>query len=150
VLQSPCTMEYLDSATDWFQANDHWLWWLVPVSVAMFVLTPIATAWTLVRLPPDYFVKEERRPLESWENRPELRIMLLVIKNILGILLVVAGLVMLVVPGQGLLTIAVGLVLTDFPGKFRLQRWIVARKSVWRSIGWLRNRAGKPPLKRPD
>jgi hypothetical protein len=74
---------------------------------------------------------------------------LLAIKNLLGIFLIVAGLVMLLVPGQGLLTIAVGLVLTDFPGKFHLQRWIVARKSVWRSIGWLRKRTGKPPLERP-
>jgi hypothetical protein len=116
----------------------------------MFLLTPIATAWTLVRLPRDYFTKEERRPLESWDNRPALRISMLVIKNVVGILLIIAGLVMLVVPGQGLLTIAVGLVLTDFPGKFRLQRWIVKRRSVWRSIEWLRRRTGKPLLKRPD
>ena len=143
-------MEYLESITDWFQANDHWLWWLVPISIAMFVLTPIATAWTLVRLPPDYFVKEERRPLESWNDRPALRMSLLAAKNLVGIVLIVAGLVMLLVPGQGLLTIAVGLVLTDFPGKFHLQRWIVARKSVWRSIGWLRKRAGKPALQRPE
>jgi Putative transmembrane protein (PGPGW) len=142
-------MDYFESITDWFQANDHWLWWLVPISIATFLLTPIATAWTLVRLPPDYFVKEERQPLESWKHRPALRMTLLAIKNLLGVLLIMAGLVMLVVPGQGLLTIAVGLVLTDFPGKFRLQRWIVTRKGVWRSIEWLRKRAGKAGLKRP-
>jgi hypothetical protein len=72
------------------------------------------------------------------------------VKNVLGLLLIIAGLVMLLVPGQGLLTVVVGLVLTDFPGKFRLQRWIVSRKSVWRSIQWLRKRAGKEPLKRPE
>jgi hypothetical protein len=56
---------------------------------------------------------------------------------------------MLIVPGQGMLTIAVGLVLTNFPGKFRLERWIATRRSVWRSINWLRRRAGREPLERP-
>jgi hypothetical protein len=73
----------------------------------------------------------------------------LVGKNLLGAVLIVAGLLMLVVPGQGLLTIAVGLALTDFPGKFRLERWIVKRPSVWRTINWLRRRAGREPLERP-
>jgi hypothetical protein len=62
---------------------------------------------------------------------------------------VVAGLVMLVVPGQGLLTLAVGLMLMDFPGKFRLERWLATRGPVWRSLNWLRKRARRPPLERP-
>jgi hypothetical protein len=73
-----------------------------------------------------------------------------VLKNALGIVLVVAGLVMLIVPGQGLLTIAVGLMLIDFPGKYRLERWLATRRPVWRSINWLRKRAGRAPLSRPD
>jgi hypothetical protein len=53
------------------------------------------------------------------------------------------------VPGQGLLTIAVGLILLDFPGKFRLERWLATRRSVWRSLNWLRRRAGSKPLQMP-
>jgi hypothetical protein len=56
---------------------------------------------------------------------------------------------MLLVPGQGLLTIAVGLMLVDFPGKFRFERWLAVRPPVWRSINWLRKRAGRGPLERP-
>ena len=44
---------------------------------------------------------------------------------------------MLVAPGQGLLTMVVGLLLVDFPGKYRLERWLVTRQQVWRSINWL-------------
>jgi hypothetical protein len=87
--------------------------------------------------------------MESWAKRPALRLALLAGKNVLGGVLIVAGLLMLLVPGQGLLTIAVGLVLTDFPGKFRLERWLMRRRSVWRSINWLRRRAGREPLERP-
>jgi hypothetical protein len=57
---------------------------------------------------------------------------------------------MLIVPGQGLLTVAVGLTLVDFPGKFHLERWLATRGPVWRSINWLRKRAGREALKRPE
>ena len=60
-----------------------------------------------------------------------------------------AGFAMLLVPGQGLLTMAVGLMLSDFPGKYRLEQWLVSRASVWRSINWIRKRARREPLKRP-
>jgi hypothetical protein len=73
----------------------------------------------------------------------------LVVKNVIGAVLLVAGLVMLVVPGQGLLTIAVGLMLVDFPGKFRLERWLATRRPVWKAINWLRARAGREALERP-
>jgi len=70
-------------------------------------------------------------------------------KNLLGVLLVIAGLAMLVMPGQGLLTIVAGVLLIDFPGKYCLERWLVTRKTVWRSINWLRKRAGRKPLLSP-
>ena len=56
---------------------------------------------------------------------------------------------MLVTPGQGVLTIVVGMLLFDFPGKFRLERWLVTRPTVWRSINWLRERAGREPSQTP-
>jgi hypothetical protein len=142
-------MPLLDSLLDWSKSHDTLLWWLVAASVAMCALTPVAVGWALVRLPGDYFTNRRRQPLGSWTKRPALRWALLAGKNVLGIILIAAGLLMLLVPGQGLLTIAVGLVLTDFPGKFRLERWLIRRPSVWRSINWLRRRAGREPLERP-
>ena len=142
-------MSFLNSLLDWGKSNDTLIGWLVGASIAMFALTPLLVGWMLVRLPRDYFTKKRRRPLGSWKRHPALRIALLAGKNLLGVLLIAAGLLMLLVPGQGLLTIAVGLVLTDFPGKFRLERWIVKRRSVWRTINWLRRRAGREPLERP-
>ena len=60
------------------------------------------------------------------------------------------GIAMLVLPGQGLLTIVVGIVLLNFPGKYRLERWLATRSPVWRSLNWLRRRAGRPELQRPE
>lgn len=143
-------MEWIKSLLDWAQSNETLLWWLFACSVAVFLLTPIAVAWAVIRLPADYFTEKRRRPLGSWAKYPMLRLVLLVAKNLLGVVLLIAGLAMLLVPGQGLLTIAVGLILIDFPGKFRLERWIVSRPSLWRSINWLRKRAGREPLKKPS
>lgn len=142
-------MSFFNSLIEWCKSNDTLLGWVFAGSVAMFALTPIAVGCALVRLPCDYFRNERRRPLGSWVKRPAPRLALLIGKNLLGVVLLVAGLLMLFVPGQGLLTIAVGLVLTDFPGKFRLERWIVRRPSVWRSINWLRRRAGRAPMEQP-
>jgi Putative transmembrane protein (PGPGW) len=126
------------------------LWWLFAASVAMFLATPAVAGWLVVRLPTDYFTAKRRTPTAWWRRHRGLRPLVLVVKNLAGIVLVVAGLVMLVTPGQGLLTIAVGLMLVDFPGKFRVERWLATRPPVWRSINWLRCRAGRQPLERPD
>lgn len=125
------------------------LGWLFAVSAGLFVLTPLAVGWLVVRLPRDYFTAR-RRPRGVWTLSPSLRPVVLVVKNLLGAVLALAGLVMLFVPGQGLLTIAAGLMLLDFPGKYRLERWLVTRPRVWRAINWLRCRAGRVPLDHPE
>lgn len=135
---------------DWAKTHQAVVWWIVAGSAAVLLLTPIAVAWAIVQLPTDYFTREDRRPLSTWDEHRMLRPLFLVAKNLLGFVLIIAGIGMLVLPGQGLLTLVVGLVLTDFPGKFRLERWLATRRPVWRSLNWLRRRAGRPELQRPE
>ena len=61
----------------------------------------------------------------------------------------VCGALMLVLPGQGLLTLLAGLMLVEFPAKRRLELWILRRAPVLRVVQWMRSRAGKPPLDLP-
>jgi hypothetical protein len=68
------------------------------------------------------------------------------LKATLGVTFIIAGLAMLVLPGQGILTILVGMMLLNFPGKYQIERWLVTRRPVARSINWLRRRANKGPL----
>jgi hypothetical protein len=68
------------------------------------------------------------------------------VKNLMGYVLIAAGIAMLVLPGQGMVTMLLGIILVDLPGKYRLERWLVARGPVFRSINWLRRRAGRDPL----
>lgn len=131
---------------EWIQSNDTLLFWLGTTSVLVFLGTLAAVPWLVTRIPHDYFT-HRRRLRGPWANwRPALRGLLIAGKNLLGAVLVVGGLAMLVLPGQGVMTILAGIVLLDLPGKYRLERWVVGRPSVLRSVNWFRRRAGRPPL----
>jgi UPF0716 family protein affecting phage T7 exclusion len=69
---------------------------------------------------------------------------------VIGGVLVVLGALMLVLPGQGILTILAGLFVMRFPQKRRLLARALAGKRVQRSLNYVRRRLGKAPLKFPD
>jgi hypothetical protein len=129
--------------------NESLLWILGTVSVVTFVGTLIAVPVLVARIPTDYF-STPRRHATAWDERhPFLRVTGLVAKNVLGALLIVAGIGMLVLPGQGILTILMGIVLTDFPGKYRLERWLIRRRAVRRAVNWIRRKAGQAAIEAP-
>ncbi len=98
----------------------------------------------------DYFLAETPAPEDSFKGRhPVIRWVALISKNLLGSLLVLAGIAMLALPGQGLLTILLGLVVMNFPGKRKLELRIIHFPKVLRSINWIRAKAEQPPLKLP-
>ena len=74
------------------------------------------------------------------------RLVVIVLKNILGLMLLVLGLLMLVLSGQGILTLLAGLVLLDFPGKFLLLRWLARKERVLRALNWIRKKGHKEPF----
>jgi hypothetical protein len=115
-------------------------------SVVAFVATLMIVPLLVVRIPSDYFAHGKRTG-EIWAGRYAAeRWIILIAKNMLGYILVAAGIIMLVLPGQGILTIVIGMALLNFPGKYRLEKWIVSRHKVLQSINWIRRRAGKKPL----
>ena len=131
---------------EWFYDNETLSWWLLAFSLFSFVATLIAMPIILVRIPQDYFVYANRHRV-AWQDRNRIfRLLLLIIKNLLGVVFVLMGILMLVLPGQGLLTILIGLVLLDFPGKYHAERWLVNQPVVLRSINWIRLKAGKAAL----
>lgn len=101
----------------------------------------------LVLLPADYFAPGPMRRRVAAPGGALLAARLLG-KNLLGVLLVVVGVVLSVpgVPGQGLLTILTGVILLDIPGKRGLERRLIARPPIRRSIDGLRRRFGRAPL----
>lgn len=118
---------------------------LFALSVVGFVGSLIVIPIILVRLPPHYF--DERHPRAWMENHhPILRLVGHVLKNIAGGVFLVAGFAMLFLPGQGILTMLIGVSFLDFPGKRRLEAKLVGQPSVLRTINGIREKFGRPPL----
>jgi hypothetical protein len=134
---------------DWMQAHEQLLWWLGAISALMFLGTLVAVPWLVVRLPADYFTHRRSLLHPDETAHPLVRGLVLVLKNVLGITFLLLGVAMLVLPGQGIITILIGLIFLDFPGKFELERKIINISSVHRAVNWMRKKAGKQPLKLP-
>jgi putative transmembrane protein PGPGW len=139
-------MDTVDMALAWIQAHDELVAWLIAGSAIMFVASVVAVPLMLVRIPHDYFGPGRHHHLPFADRHPLIRAVLLAARNLVGLLLVLAGIAMLVLPGQGILTIIAGLVLLHFPRKHDLLRWIVSRRAVLASANWVRHRAGRRPL----
>lgn len=123
----------------------------VLLGVLLFLITFAVSlgivSFILVKIPATYFHKDHSR--EFWMDRhPAIRFLGVLAKNLLGILLVALGIVMSIpgVPGQGILTILLGIMLLDFPGKRKLEYKLVSRPTVFKAINKLRHRFGKPEL----
>lgn len=112
------------------------------ISIASLLLLP----WLVAQIPYDYFAHDRREPPKWKQLHPLFRHTVLVLKNIMGFTLLLAGIAMLVLPGQGLLSILMGLVLMDYPGKFHLEQKIVSRPKLLQFINWLRRKQKQPPL----
>lgn len=119
------------------------------ISIATFVGTLVAVPWLLVRLPSDYFVQRRHRPSDFARTHPLVRVLLVALKNTIGWGLVLSGLAMLVLPGQGIITILLGVSLASFPGKHALERRLVRRKAVHGTINWIRRKGGRGPIELP-
>ncbi len=122
------------------------LGWLAAVSALMFAGSLLVIPLVAARIPADYFLSSGRGRTDWRRRHPLLRLFVLIFKNILGLVLLLAGALMLFLPGQGLLTIFLGIMLMDFPRKYSLERYIISRAPVLRGINWLRRRAGVADL----
>jgi hypothetical protein len=137
----------LAGLASWLDAAS-WTWGLL-LGLALFVLSSavslLAVTLVLVLLPPSHF----RGPAPAARGRAGVaRWAGLALKNALGLVLIALGLVLSLpaVPGQGVLTILIGLMLLDFPGRRRLERALLRRPGVLPSINRLRRRFGRPPI----
>ena len=115
--------------------------------VGTFLGSIALVVFFLIRLPPTYFhPSHDRRWMD--EQHRVVRCCGIIVKNIIGAILVVLGIVMSLpgIPGQGILTVLVGMMLLDFPGKREWEYTIVSRPRFLRVINQLRKKFSKPPL----
>jgi len=113
--------------------------------VVSFALSILIVAVVMVKIPANYFsshYQQDFLPNTPWVVRWGA----LVAKNVIGFLLVIAGIIMLIGPGQGILTILIGLVMMDIPGKRPLEAKLIQRPAILSAVNSLRARYNKSPL----
>ena len=141
-------MNYVNAFISWFSNHPGVLIGLGISSILIFILSILGISWFIAQIPEDYFLSTKRKPSKWQEQKPILRLAVIFGKNIIGFSLIIGGLLMLVLPGQGLLTIVTGLLLVNYPGKYKLEKKLVAIPSILRALNWIRVKANKPPLRR--
>ena len=119
--------------------------WLAALSIVFFIGTLIAIPFILVRLPADYFDIRVPRPWMQ-DHHPVLRVAGHIVKNAVGAVFLFAGFLMLFLPGQGVLTMVIGISMLDFPGKRKIEAKLIGQPTVLNVINSMRKKCGKPPF----
>ena len=143
-------MDSVLSLIQWIRRNPEAWAWILPGSVALVVIYAGVILLAVVRMSPDYFRAASPAPGTLRRRHPLLIPLVKGLKTILGLLLILAGIGMLVLPGQGLVTVAIGLSFLEFPGKRHLLRTIVFRGGVVKPLNRIREKAGKEPFLEPE
>jgi hypothetical protein len=137
-------METLLSVVHQYVSNET-LVTLTVLSIIFFVGSLIAIPFILVRLPEDFFDTRVPRPWMK-DHHPVMRVLGHLVKNVVGAIFLFAGFLMLFLPGQGILTILIGVSMLDFPGKRRLEAKLIGQPTILNAINGMREKFGRPPL----
>ena len=122
--------------------------WLQLIAVSSLIMLAISLAllpYLVARLPVDHFCQQSRSQHPITSQQALLRIL----RNLLGLILLFAGLLMLLLPGQGLLTLVLALLLLDYPQKKKIERSLLQQKTIFNGLNWLRKKAKVAAFKRP-
>ncbi len=120
-------------------------WILAAASTLLFLLSLLLIPLFFIRIPGDYFMRNEKSSEKA--TKSPLKIVLIIFRNFLGWLLMICGVAMLLLPGQGFLTIIISLTLIDFPHKRKFEYYLISRPLIIKTINRLRKKAGVAPLR---
>ncbi len=132
-------------------------WWDVLIGLVVFAVSFVVSlatvVWVILKLPADYFrdSPKHNQPGTSASNFPT-RIVIALVRNLLGLFLVVVGVILSLpgIPGQGVLTIILGLMLMQFPGKRYLEKRLLAQPRILEMLNRIRRRYGRDPFLPPE
>ena len=135
---------YMEAFSYILQNNQIFLY-ISGLSTIFFLLSLLGLSWLISIIPHNYFVDKKRVSFMKMKN-PLMWLLIVIIKNSIGLILILCGILMLILPGQGVLTIITGLIFLDYPGKFKFERLLVRNKLILNSMNWIRRKLNKPDL----
>ena len=135
----------LNNLLEYTNTYKSFIFWISLVSLTIFIISILSIRWLVLLIPENYFKEKKNSILK--EKYFFYWVAFKFIKNSLGYLLIIGGILMLVLPGQGILTIFVGMILSDYPGKYHIEKKIIQSSIILRTINSIRKKSGKKPLK---
>ena len=138
----------LDDFTQHLSHHTEWMSYIAFASVIFFIVSIILIPKIIAYIPEDYFIVKSEMPATTKLSIG--RLIVSIIRNIVGIFLIFCGIVMLITPGQGVLTILAGIFILEFPGKFKFELFLVKKPSVLKTLNWIRRKQNVSDFQIPE
>ena len=143
-------MDLFSGIWDWLRQFWESLTWYKIAWALLFSIVAMIASYGLIvigmiKIPADYFSSTYVKEIEH-DKHFTLRWTAFIVKNVVGFLLIIAGIVMIFTPGPGVPTILLGLIMMDIPGKRPLEAKLIQRPLVLSAVNDLRSKYNKPPL----
>lgn len=119
---------------------------IMSISIVSLIISILIIPVLLIKMPCDYFMIKHIDYVKNRVRHPILRFIIHLIKNSLGTIFLLSGIVLLFIPGQGILTILIGVSLLDLPFKRKIEYKIISKPVVLNFVNRIRRRAGEAAL----
>ena len=134
-----------NSLIEIFNVYKNLILWFGSISLFVFLFSLLSIKWLVSLIPEDYFINKKDSKIKT--GNIFIWYIVLIFKNLIGYSLILCGIMMLVLPGQGLFTIIIGLMMSNYPGKYSIEKKFIAIPTILKSINWLRRKSNKPPIR---
>ena len=134
-----------NSLIEIFNVYKNLILWFGSISLFVFLFSLLSIKWLVSLIPEDYFINKKDSKIKT--SNIFIWYIVLIFKNLIGYSLILGGIMMLVLPGQGLFTIIIGLMMSNYPGKYFIEKKFIAIPTILKSINWLRRKSNKPPIR---
>ena len=134
-----------NSLIEIFNVYKNLILWFGSISLFVFLFSLLSIKWLVSLIPEDYFINKKDSKIKT--SNIFIWYIVLIFKNLIGYSLILGGIMMLVLPGQGLFTIIIGLMMSNYPCKYSIEKKFIAIPTILKSINWLRRKSNKPPIR---
>jgi amino acid permease len=116
---------------------------LAGLSLVTFCISLLCIPWLVSRLPQNYFQDPRNTKRTAFTTPTVPGLALFFIRNLIGLILFTAGVAMLFLPGQGIITMIIGIGVMSFPYKQYLLFRATRPNSIQSAMDWIRKKTGK-------
>lgn len=130
--------------------NDIFIFYTAVFSVLFFLVGITLIPYLILKIPYDYFNYSSKKAYFSNKREIAVYYLKMILRNIAAFLLFLIGVILLFIPGQGLLTIFLSLLLADIPGKYKIEKYMIKKEKIYNMLNGFRQKHGVKPFVLPE